>query len=262
MGARAETLLPDDSVPHGGTQLDWVTEVHFGGLRVAEIDVKARWTGARYQLTSQTRTVGAAQYLSDANYLATARGIIERKSVKPLLFTNDYRSADGNQALQIAFDLDGAVGYLIVPADPNADPVARSVRHAAVDPLSALLHVVLGTTADSQAPCGRAVPIFDGRSRYDLLLDYVRDITIAADETAAYDGPGLLCKIRLQPMDGFEMTGDVDPGRWQSRLEMASVSGGRFVVPLRLSLRTDFGGLVARVTQFTMSEDLDGAKSD
>ena len=64
---------------------------------------------------------------------------------------------------------------MVLPPSSDRVPITDADRKGISDPLSAVF-VPVGETADglNKETCQRTLPIFDGRQRYDLQLDFKR----------------------------------------------------------------------------------------
>ena len=122
-------------------------------------------------------------------------------------------------------------------------------KHHSVDPMSSLLYMMLGSSVTEDDPCGKRVPIYDGKRRYDFKLKYVKKMTISSNDEHGYNGPGLHCKIQYEEVAGFrERDPNEDPFPWIS-VYMADINDGDILIPVRFSLKTPYGGLVGRAVK-------------
>lgn len=257
--ARGETAEPAphivNSPPQEQTALDWFVEIYFGGLQIGAIEVNATWNQQGYEIDAVLSTQGIIEYVIDSHYTTMSEGVFDQRKVSPRLFISRYRSEEENLSSLLIFDSLGPTNFESDPPFDARYPVPEEQQRATLDPLSALLYVIVGTDADDEAPCGRHVPIFDGIYRYNILFDHVRDIRIRAKRDQPYAGPGYLCDMMVESVAGFPKPRRSDFSWPEMRVRMARIDGGNYVLPLRLSVRTDFGALVARVTRFTIGAD-------
>lgn len=257
--ARGESAEPAPHVvissPQEPTALDWFVEIYFGGLRIGAIEVDTSWNQQGYEMDAVLNTQGIIEFAIDSHYTTMSEGVFDRRKVSPRLFISHYRSEEENMSSLLIFDSLGPTNFESDPPFEARYPVSEEQQRATLDPLSALLYVIVGTSADDEAPCGRQVPVFDGMYRYNILFDHVRDIRIRAKSDQPYEGPGYLCDMTVESIAGFPKPRRSDFSWPEMRVRMARIDGGNYVLPLRLSVRTDFGALVARVTRFTIGAD-------
>ncbi len=232
------------------TALDWFVELYFGGLQIGAIDVAASWNQQGYEIDAILNTQGVIKYAIDSHYTTMSEGVFDQRKISPRLFISHYQSEEEDMSSLLLFDSLGPTSFKSDPPFNARYPVPEEQQRETLDPLSALLSVIVGTSADNEAPCGRHVPIFDGIYRYNILFDHVRDIRIRAKSDQPYEGPGYLCDMMVESVAGFPKPRRSGFSWPQMRVRMARIDNGNLVLPLRLSVRTDFGALVARVTRF------------
>lgn len=245
---KSVVIAPTDQ----GRTLDVGYNISLGGLTLMSIDVKAVVEGGHYVITSFVATKGLADLFVSANVQALSTGDVIGKTVVPHTYNSDIQDPKKRQLVGLLF---GDKGPLSVDASPAYDsrfPVSDELKASTVDPISGLLFIALGSSAKPDAPCGVNVPVFDGRRRYDLKLDFKANDKVSA--RGAYEGPALHCIARYQRVAGFKppkhgkKASEVPPiDVWLAPLE-----GGEMLVPVRLQLDSDFGGIVAKATRLTV----------
>jgi hypothetical protein len=101
-------------------------------------------------------------------------GSLQAKALKPGDFRFDYESSVRSGSVAMGFNKDGIQSLSVVPLTVDAaDMVPLTPAHlkGVFDPLSAILAI---THSDATTPCGRKIPIFDGKQRFDLSLRFAR----------------------------------------------------------------------------------------
>jgi hypothetical protein len=124
-------------------------------------------------------------------------------------------------------------------------------RRDVVDPMGAWVHMVVGSTITGETPCGTKIPIFDGRRRYDLEFEHVRNQVIKVKRGKLnFRGEAARCKMLYRPISGYKPSKDnADDGLpipplevWVA--EMGEEGGEKFYLPLRLLAETPLGWVV------------------
>jgi hypothetical protein len=138
------------------------------------------------------------------------------------------------------------------PVDPDRIPITDAHRKGVYDPMTGSLLRVPGTgellTPDS---CRTGAPIFDGRMRYDLKLDYKRMETVKAEK--GYQGPVIVCAIYFTPVAGYIPDRAVIKYLASQRnmeIAFAPVVGTRILVPFRMVIPTPLGTAMLQATEF------------
>ncbi|MFN3613855.1 MAG: DUF3108 domain-containing protein [Rubrimonas sp.] len=210
----------------GGYQA--VYDVFLGGLRGGELRLEVDRDGDRYAAQGALRASGIAAWFLPGQAEARAEGQARSTAYRPDRFEAD--AAFGRTRQFVAFDYEGPA--VRMTAEPplrerpyNADPARMG---DALDPLSAAV-AVMAPTPVAEA-CGRTIPVFDSRRRYDFVLG-----------PAVSEGDGLRCEGRFRRVAGFKR---IDPDNdftvwWRVQDGMAVME--------RAQAATGFGYAVARL---------------
>ena len=138
------------------------------------------------------------------------------------------------------------------PVDPDRIPVTDAHRRGVFDPMTGSMLRVPGT-ADPLTPdaCHSSAPIFDGRMRYDLKLDFKRMETVKAEK--GYRGPVVVCAVYFSPVAGYIPDRAVIKYLATQRnieIAFAPVAGTRILVPFWMKIPTPLGPAMLEATQF------------
>lgn len=157
-------------------ELDLTYDFYLGGLPVAEAKLKAEIDGNAYSAASKLRTVGIVGMFFDTEVNTSADGNRDGETdFLPTMFEMKSRTKRKRQDLTMAFDATTA------PSDVSAQPPFRKKAYeldpaqqaGTLDPMSAVVATFLPETVDNI--CNRTLEIFDGRRRYDVIFDSVRN---------------------------------------------------------------------------------------
>jgi hypothetical protein len=138
------------------------------------------------------------------------------------------------------------------PVDPDRIPITEAHRHGIFDPMTGSMLRVPGT-ADPLGPeaCHTGAPIFDGRMRYDLKLDFKRMETVKAEK--GYRGPVVVCAVYFSPIAGYIPDRPVIKYLTAQRnieIAFAPVAGTRILVPFWMKIPTPLGQAKLEATEF------------
>ena len=138
------------------------------------------------------------------------------------------------------------------PVDPDRLPIMDAHRRGVFDPMTASLLRVPGTGDPVSAEaCHAGAPIFDGRMRYDLKLDFKRMEMVKADK--GYHGPAVVCAVYFTPVAGYIPDRPVIKylaARRDIEITFAPLAGTRILVPFRLRIPTPLGMAMLEASQF------------
>lgn len=138
------------------------------------------------------------------------------------------------------------------PVDPDRILVTDAHRRGVYDPMTGSMLRVPGT-ADPVGPdaCHTGTPIFDGRMRYDLKLDFKRMESAKAEK--GYRGPVVVCAVYFSPVAGYIPDRPVIKYLAAQRdieIAFAPIAGTRILVPFRMKIPTPLGSAILEATQF------------
>ena len=171
--------------------------------------------------------------------------------------TYSFSQTDGkySERLRISFG-DGFVQSVSIWPKPRSYPgeikvTKEQVQHV-VDPLSGVfLTARSGNPHGDLSVCNQVIPIFDGRSRYDLVLKPKKRVMVQNRGAGSYTGPAAVCKVKFVPISGYPRG---DPGieqlRQSNQIEawMVPLQGTDMYVPYRIVMPTSVGYGTAVVT--------------
>ena len=164
-----------------------------------------------------------------------------------------FSQSDGKYSERLSIDFgDGYVQSVKIWPKPRPYPgeikvTKEQVQHV-VDPLSGAF-----LTARSDNPradlsvCNQVIPVFDGRSRYDLVLKPKRRVMVQNRGSRNYSGPAAVCQVKFVPISGYPRG---DPGieelRQANGIEawLVPLQGTGMYVPYRITIPA-FGGYTA-----------------
>jgi hypothetical protein len=238
LDARYEATLAGIPVGKG----TWVIEISDDQFTAAASGGTAgllkAFAGGSGTSASQGRVVNGA--LVATNYLATTTTQKKTETIRMAL-------AGGN-IKEFAIEPEP-------PVDPGRLPVTDAQRRGAFDPMTGALLRVPGSgellTPDA---CRIGAPIFDGRMRYDLKLDFKRMETVKSEK--GYQGPVLVCAIYFSPVAGYIPDRPVIKYLTAQRnmeIAFAPLAGTRILVPYRMVVPTPLGTAMLEATQFITS---------
>jgi hypothetical protein len=228
---------------------------YLSGLPIA----KGTWTidiaDDHYNATAKGATWGLLRLFSSGDAVSASRGTLAGDKITGANYSSSVKTKARTDEVEIALN-DGAVkdSRVVPPIDNNPErvPLTDAHKRGVVDPMTATLMRFSGN-GEMLAPaaCQRNLPVFDGRSRYNLQLAYKRMENVHAEK--GYAGPAVVCSIIYAPLGGYL------PSRAAVKFLIAQkdievwlvpVAGTRILVPYRFEVPTPLGHGVVEATQF------------
>ena len=185
----------------------------------------------------------------------SAQGRVVAGTVSPQTYTVTTTSSRKSETVRMALS-GGAVKETTIdpepPVDANRILVTEAHRRSVFDPITGALLKVGGTgdmvTAEA---CQASTPVFDGRMRYNLKLEFKRMATVRP--ASGYRGPVVVCAVYFEPIAGYipdRATIKYLVAQRNMEAWFAPIAGTRFLVPFRVSVPTPLGVAALEATQF------------
>jgi len=244
--------------PHGAwaqARLDAQYEASLAGIPVGKGTWAVEIGEDQYGASAQGGTAGLLKSFSQGS----GTGSVQGRVVNGALVGQSYQASTttGKKSEQIHINLqNGNVKDFAIeptpPVDTDRVPVTEAHKRGVLDPMTASLVRVPGNgELLSPDSCRGAAPVFDGRMRYELKLDYKRMENVKADK--GYRGPALVCAIYFTPVAGYIPDRPVVKYLTQARnmeIFFVPLAGTRVLVPFRVVIPTSFGTAMLEATSF------------
>lgn len=235
--------------------LDARYEASLAGIEVGKgawvIQVDDNW----YSASASGATSGVMQAFSSGHGRGESQGRVVNGQLVPSSYTASITGGKKTETIRITLANGNVKDSSIEPEPPPDDdriPVTDAHRRGVIDPMTASFLRVPGT-GDLLSPesCRISTPIFDGRMRYDLRLEYKRTETIKVEK--GYRGPALVCAVYFNPVSGYipdraaikYLIKQRDMEVW-----LVPIAGTRVLAPYKLKIPTPLGNAVLEATQF------------
>jgi uncharacterized protein DUF3108 len=244
---------PGPAVAQG--RLEARYEVTLAGIPVG----KGTWvidiSDDQYSAAASGGTTGLLKAFASGSGTGAAQGRVVNGALVPITYSATTTSSKKSETIRMALSGGNVKDFAIDPAppvDPDRIPVTDAHRHGVFDPMTGALLRVPGT-GDPVSPeaCHATTPIFDGRMRYDLKLDFKRMATVKAEN--GYEGPVVVCAIYFAPIAGFlPDRAAIKYLAAQRNMEvwLAPIAGTRILVPYKMSIPTPIGTGTLEAVQF------------
>lgn len=214
--------------------------ISLGAFDLGHFSFEQKRSGGAYSAKSiveLSALLGAFQWRG----VTTTSGALRNGTPSPKSYAFDFRSKNNGGLVRMEFSDGNVVGVSAVPASPRGgNMVALKPAHTrqVLDPLTAILNLAQGQGGN---PCGRTLPIFDGKQRFNLTFNFRRYEAVQAGRRGKIRG--VVCQIKYKPLSGYVANKDTRRYSAENNIEVAfrPVAGGRVFVPYRLTLPTVIG---------------------
>lgn len=217
-------------------QIGAVYKITLNGFDLGEFHYASRVTPDGYTLDSDVEIsalLGAFHWKGVSRTLGSLAGDAPR----PAGFTFEYTSTTKDGSVKMGFNPAGVSNVTVLPqSGPVPDIVPLKEQHLknVMDPLSAILVL---TQVGTENPCGRKVPIFDGKQRFDIDLQFRRQEALPNGQAA------IVCRVKYTPLGGYRANEETKSLSSSTGIEIAfrPVPGADLLVPQRVSIPTLVG---------------------
>jgi hypothetical protein len=219
-------------------RVDATYKITLNGFDLGNFHFKSDVGRSRYTLDTDVQ-ISALLGVFQWRGVTHSTGIVKAKSPKPADFRFNYESSVRSGSVNMGFNQDGVESLSVLPTLPEAPdtvPLTRSHIAGVLDPLSAILVL---THSDAPTPCGRKVPIFDGKQRFDIDLRFAREEPVEGrpGETA------VVCRVKYIPIAGYRPTEETRQLASTNSIEIAFrlVPAAKLMLPQSVTVPTAAG---------------------
>ena len=230
-------------------------EVSLAGILVG----KGAWVidigDDQYSAAASGGTSGLLKTFAGGSGTGASQGRVVNGAFVPASYSATTTSSKKSETIRMTL-AGGNVKEFAIDPEPPVDsdriPVTDAHRRGVLDPMTGSLLRVPGN-ADPVSPeaCHATTPIFDGRMRYDLKLDFKRMETVKAEK--GYQGPVVVCAIYFSPVAGYiPDRAAIKYLAAQRNMEvwLAPIAGTRVLVPFKMTVPTPLGTGILEAVQF------------
>jgi hypothetical protein len=209
----------------------------------------------QYSAAVSGATTGLMKSIGGGTGTGTSQGRIVGGQFAPLNYLSTINYGKKAEIIRIAL-AGGSVKETSIepepPVTPDRIPVTDAQRRNVLDPMTGSL-LRVGGTGDPLGPeaCRRTIPVFDGRMRYDLSLDFKRIEMVKAEK--GYKGPAVVCAVYFTPIAGYVPDrASIKYVAAQRNMEIwfAPIAGTRVLAPFRIVIPTPIGTGIIEATEF------------
>lgn len=209
-----------------------------GPAEIAKGSFDINLTKTGYSVSTNYHTSGLASALTKSVGSAASRGVVSAGSLRPLSYANIQTSGRGRKVIM---SYNGGVPSVNVTpkySDMGSPAASAAQKAGTVDPVTGLMELALITGRDRNSPCGGTVRVFDGKRRYDISTQYVRNENVS---TPAYKGTAAYCRGTYTQIAGFKSKDGVKSVALE--LWLADINNAGVSIPVRM--RGTRGAIVA-----------------
>jgi len=230
--------------------------VHLIGLPLGSAGLNGSIDPDTYKIEATARLSGIAAVISNSKGAAVSTGSLEGRKPAPATYATTSSSSVMTRTIRMALNGGDVRAVDISPPieePPDRIPVTENQRRGIVDPLSALLMPIgEGEGLMSPSSCNRTIPVYDGFTRFDVVLSYSGTKQV---KIAGYSGPVVICAARYVPISGHRPNRHVTEFMAQNKdmeVWLAPLANTRVLVPYKISVATLVGTTVIEAKEMSL----------
>jgi len=231
---------------------------YLSGVPIGKATLSGTFDGPTYRLDGYGKLTGLAGVVYDYTASASSAGQLQAGAAEPRAFSVNATDGDKTATVRMTMNRKGVNRLKLTPPIPKAwynHPKRVKVTEAhtknTLDPMSAL--IVAGNTPNGidKRACNRTVPVYNGRERFDVKLEFLRFETISSKYI-----PGnqvLVCGAHYQAIAGHRSDKEEVKmaEKIQVEVKLAPVEGSDLLLPYRITIPTPIGQAVIQAGAVT-----------
>lgn len=245
--------------PAAVAQPGWPNEVkvryklEFNGFDVGAYEFISRYDGQAYRAQSSAK-VSALFGAFKWNGNLQGSGAIASHGPQPKSYQLSYNTKKKSYSVQMGFAGQTVKTVNMVPnkpPSPEAVKVKSSDLQNVFDPISASLAISAASEDDA---CNRTIPIFDGKSRFDLRFSPKGYQKVKEKQSGVEPSKLIVCQIKYVPISGHKPKDFEKPWVDYDKIEIAlrPIPRAGIYVPYSISVPTTIGSATMTAEQINI----------
>jgi hypothetical protein len=227
-------------------------EIYTGGFKSLTIQARASLDDDTYAVEASLKTAGVIDWLQRFAQKVEGRGETgESVAARPLRYIADGTFFGTQRTSRLDYQRDGTIAAVHHPANDEDDrtPVPEALKRDTLDPLSVFI-ALNRAAARGGSPCQGRVPVYDGRRRYNLVIEDDGISAVEKTQYTVFSGPALRCKIHMERLAGFQRNPRFSsPPPRASIVYLARFGERGWWLPVRLESESGFGYVVGHLVE-------------
>jgi len=229
--------------------------VNYSGIRVGKITFTIEIDGEEYLLKAKGKTDGVARLFSKGKGSFSSSGHFDGASVISASHSVEVTEKGKTAKLDMLFDEGNLKNVNSVPEKKKKSkkyiPVLEEHLQSIIDPASSIVVPTSQNASGGRDVCGRTLNVYDGETRFDVVLSYKSTRPISAK---GYKGLAYVCKFKYVPVAGHKKGHkSVELMRKNENMEiwLAPIRGTSVFTPIKIDVDSPVGRFVAFPKRFS-----------
>ena len=225
-------------------------DIFTGGFRALSIQARAQVGDSTYGIEASLRTTGVVDWILRFTQKIESRGTIASAPL-PRSYLSEGTFFGNPRSIRLDYRADGRIDALLDPPNDTDDrtPVPEAMKLDTFDPMSAFIALNQAATG-GRSPCSGKVPVFDGRRRFNLVLEDDGPSVVEPSHYTVFSGPAIRCKVQMERLAGFQKNPRFNAREPRvSILYVARFGESAMWLPVRLESDSSFGLVIGHLVE-------------
>jgi hypothetical protein len=225
-------------------------DIELAGTFGFRVQTTLRLADDRYAIDADVRKQGILGAVTQSFHAqVNSRGKVGVNVLNVAASDGRLQAGDEDRRFSYVYGPDGQLTY---DSKPELDvktgrEVTDEQRRGSLDPLSA----AIAAFVSRPDPCVGPVAVFDGRRRFDLVVEPKGMERVPDGDSVGVKDKGVRCDVRLHRIAGYKPGADSDTELTRpARLWLAKLDDSGRLYPVRLEIDIGIGEVVAHLTKF------------
>ena len=250
--ASSSTAVGEHQAPSGSRGVDLVYAVHIGGIHTVDLKIRLTLGADRYRVELSSHIDGLVRYLLPWSLRVQSKGRVAEEGLIPESVHTES-SWRGKRRWRTLEYKDGRPVVVSVEPKRKTPPIPAEHLLGSVDVATAILTVA--RAVPSERSCSIRVPVFDGRRRFDAVIEAHGEDELPRSSRSAYAGKAEVCDLAIEILHGRRKKtdyGGLAGGEKTMTFWFARLFDGVYPLPVRIQLDTDLGAVIGHLTSARM----------
>ncbi len=250
--APASPAAPESRASSTGRDIHLVYAVHIGGIHTVDLKVDLALGADSYKVDLSSKVQGLVRFFLPWSLRVRSKGRVAGESLVPQS-AHTESSWRGKRRWRTLEYKDGRPVLVSVEPKRKTPPVPPDQLLGSVDVATAILTVARAVS--SERSCAIRVPVYDGRRRFDAVIEAHGEDELPRSSRSAYSGKADVCDLAIEMLHGRRKKtdyGGLASGDKTMTFWFARLFDGVHPLPVRVQLDTDLGGVIGHLTSARM----------
>lgn len=250
--AAASATVEDRRAPAPSRGIDLVYAVYIGGFHTVDLKIRLTLGTESYRMELSSDVEGLVRHVLPWSLHVESKGRIAGDRLVPES-AHTESSWRGKRRWRTLEYKEGRPVVVSVEPKRKTRPIPAERLRGSVDVATAILTV--GRAVPSVKSCAVRVPVFDGRRRFDAVIEAHGEDELPRSTRSAYSGKADVCDLTIEMLHGRRKTtdyGGLARGDKTMTFWFARLFDGVHPLPVRVQLDTDLGAVIGHLTSARM----------